>query len=214
MDTVTKTETYQPPVVVMTETATVTAAINNVGRKREALPNQRAIPVALAVFASSRISSACRCIVTPSTRIVTATQTQNVPGPQVTQTLDGEMVTLTVTTIISVTSEQTTTVTLSPSTTTQTLITTVTPTPVKPKICSARGLPGPNAFNYSANFNTDQAACIASCKSDPRCLSTGFYIATNPSTGTQTGTCRYYDKSVTDSANLGSGYYTFNDKAC
>jgi hypothetical protein len=153
-------------------------------------------------------------MVTPSTRTVTATQTQNVPGPQVTQTQDGEMATLTVTTIISVTSEQTTTVTLSPSTTTQTLITTVTPTPVQPKICGAGGLPSRNAFNYSANSNTDQATCIASCKSDTRCLSTGFYLVMNVGTGTQTGTCRYYDKSVTDSANLGSGYYTFNDKAC
>jgi hypothetical protein len=28
------------------------------------------------------------------------------------------------------------------------------------------------------------------------------------------GTCRYYDKSVADSASLGPGYYTWNDKAC
>jgi hypothetical protein len=52
------------------------------------------------------------------------------------------------------------------------------------------------------------------CKTDNRCLSTGFYIVTNPTTGTQTGTCRKYDKSVTDSADLGFGYYNFNDKAC
>ena len=92
--------------------------------------------------------------------------------------------------------------------------TTVTPILVKPKICNARGLPGPNAFNYDANFNTNQAACIASCKTDNRCLSTGFYIVTDPTNGSQTGTCRKYDKSVTDSADLGSGYYNFNDKAC
>jgi hypothetical protein len=90
----------------------------------------------------------------------------------------------------------------------------VTPILVKPKICNARGLPGVNAFNYDANFNSNQAACIASCKTDNRCLSTGFYTVTDPSTGTQTGTCRKYDKSVTDTADLGPGYYNFNDRAC
>jgi len=93
-------------------------------------------------------------------------------------------------------------------------VTTVTPILVKPKICNAKGLPGANAFNYDANFNTNQADCIAHCKTDARCLSTGFYLVTDPTTGMTTGTCRSYDKSVTDSADLGFGYYNFNDKAC
>lgn len=92
--------------------------------------------------------------------------------------------------------------------------TTVTPVVVKPKICNASGLPGPDANNYYANYNSNQAACIASCKTDNKCLSTGFYIVTDPSTGATSGTCRYYTGSVADSDVLGPGYYTFNDKAC
>lgn len=97
---------------------------------------------------------------------------------------------------------------------TVTVTTTVNPVLVKPAICNARGLPGANAFNYNANFNSNQASCKNQCKADPRCLSTGFYLVTDPSSGTTTGTCRLYDKSVTDSADLGFGYYNFNDKAC
>lgn len=109
---------------------------------------------------------------------------------------------------------ETQTVTLTGTAATTTVTRTITPLLIKPKICNARGLPGANAFNYNANFNTDQASCIASCKTDTRCYSTGFYLVTDPSTGTSTGTCRKYDKSVTDSADLGLGYYNFNDKAC
>ena len=133
---------------------------------------------------------------------------QQTAGPQTT-------VVVTYTTTVEVTSPATAVATLGPTSTVTTAVTTtVTPILVKPKICNARGLPGARAFNYDANFNTNQAACIASCKPDNRCLATGFYIVTDPSTGSQTGTCRKYDKSVTDSADLGSGYYNFNDKAC
>jgi hypothetical protein len=197
------------------QTVTATAATRTVYQKREALANPGNVPALLATFASSRISSACRCIVTPTTRTGTATQTQSVAGPQIMQTQPGETVTVTITTTFQVTSEDTITMTLPPSTTsTQTLVTTVTPILVKPKICNAQGLPGANAFNYDANFNTNQAACIAGCKTDARCLSTGFYLVTDPISGTTTGTCRSYDKSVVDTADLGVGYYNFNDKAC
>jgi hypothetical protein len=92
---------------------------------------------------------------------------------------------------------------------------TVTPDPViRPAICNAQGLPGVNAFNYGANFNSDQSSCISSCKTDPRCLSTGFYLVLNHDTGVVRGTCRYYDKPVADSGDLGYGYYNFNDKDC
>lgn len=212
---ITQTATQQLPDEVVTETATATAATRTVYQKREAAAAYKAIPVPLAMFASSRISAACRCIVTPATRTITATQTQSVAGPKIVQTQEGGTVTLTVTTTVQITSENTITTTIPPSTTlTQTLTTTVTPVLVRPKICNVRGLPGPNAFNYYANFNTDQASCIASCKTDDRCFATGFYLVTDPGSGTQTGTCRNYDKPVADSASLGVGYYTFNDKAC
>lgn len=199
----------------MTETVTAVKNPRTIYQKREATAVRKTLPAPLAVFASSRISSACRCIVTPTTRTVTTIQTQSVAGPQVVQTQEGGTVTVTVTTTVQVTSENTITTTIPPSTTvTQTLTTTVTPVVIRPKVCNVRGLPGPNAFNYSANFNTDQASCIASCKADVRCLSTGFYEVNNPSTGATTGTCRSYDKPVTDSASLGAGYYTFYDKAC
>ncbi|KAF1848351.1 uncharacterized protein K460DRAFT_414920 [Cucurbitaria berberidis CBS 394.84] len=192
-----------------TTTVTVTAGTRTIYQKRGVVPTQ------LIAFASSRISSACSCIVTPTTKTITNTQVQTVNGPQAIQTEAGRLVTVTVTRTVQITSEDTVTKTVSPAgTDVQTVATTVTPILVKPKICNAKGLPGPNAFNYDANFNTNQAACIASCKPDNRCLATGFYIVTDPSTGTQTGTCRKYDKSVTDSADLGFGYYNFNDKAC
>ncbi|CAO2654139.1 Nn.00g108720.m01.CDS01 [Neocucurbitaria sp. VM-36] len=89
---------------------------------------------------------------------------------------------------------------------------TPTPTP-SPVICNVKGLPGANAFNHSANFKTDQASYIATCKTDSGCFSTGFYLVADPTTGSTTGTCCYYDKSVAQSANQGVGYYTFNDKA-
>jgi hypothetical protein len=91
----------------------------------------------------------------------------------------------------------------------------VTPILVKPKICNAAGLPGANAFNYNANFNAASvAACLAACQADNRCYSLGTYLVTDPTTGTTTRTCRYYDKPVADSADLGFGYYAFYDKAC
>lgn len=212
---VTETATVQLPDASVMQTVTVTAATSTVYQKREAMANPAGVPGPLAIFASSRISSACLCIVTPATRTITTTQTQSVAGPQITQTQPGVTVTVTVTTTSQTTVDTTITTTLDPSTTsTQTVTTTVTPILVKPKICNAKGLPSANAFNYDANFNTNQANCIASCKTDARCLSTGFYLVTDPGTGSQTGTCRKYDKSVTDSANLGAGYYNFSDKAC
>ena len=216
---VTITSQVQQPDPTVTTRATVTAGTRTIYQRREADPAIRvyappALP-ALSAFAAQRISSACSCIVTPATRTTVATATTSVAGPQGTATREGQTVIVTVTETVQVTSSYETTKTLDPTgTTTQVIATTVTPILVKPKICNARGLPGANAFNYDANFNTNQANCIASCKTDNRCLSTGFYIVTDPSTGTSTGTCRKYDKSVTDSADLGFGYYNFNDKAC
>lgn len=57
-DNITQVETYPPPAVVVMATATVTAATKTIYQKREASPNQRAIPAAIATFASLRISSA------------------------------------------------------------------------------------------------------------------------------------------------------------
>ncbi|KAH6612464.1 hypothetical protein C7974DRAFT_418411 [Boeremia exigua] len=198
-----------------TTTVTVTAGTSTIYQKRDAQITARNIPPELAAFAASRISKACSCIVTPTTTTITSTTTASVAGPTTTATLPGNVVTVTAIITVQTTSTITTTSTVAAvDTVTQTYTTTVTPILVKPKICNARGLPGANAFNYDANFNTNQAACIASCKSDNRCYATGFYLVTDPSTGTTTGTCRKYDKSVTDTADLGPGYYNFNDKAC
>jgi hypothetical protein len=88
----------------------------------------------------------------------------------------------------------------------------VVPILVKPKICNARGQDNTNALNYYTILNVDKAACLAACKVDGRCLSTGFYF--EPGSGTSTGTCRFYDKAVADTADLGAGFYNYNDKAC
>ncbi|KAJ4288463.1 hypothetical protein N0V90_011698 [Kalmusia sp. IMI 367209] len=217
----TVTDDVQQPNPTVTVTSTVTAGTSTVYQKRsaeasaEAVIEKRAIPPQLAYFASTRISRACSCIVTPTTKTVTRTALQTVAGAQATQTIGGGTVVVTVTQTVQITSQVEITRTL-PASGTDTVVvqTTFTPVLIKPKICNARGLPGPGAFNYDANFNSNQAACIASCKTDNRCLSTGFYIVTDPTTGSSTGTCRKYDKSVTDSADLGPGYYNFNDKAC
>ncbi|KAF2993057.1 hypothetical protein E8E13_000016 [Curvularia kusanoi] len=239
--TVTTTLTQQLPDVTTTTTATVTAPESTVTvpaptfDKRDgptsilfpvALPTliPTSIPFPLNQFPVSRISSACSCVVTPTTTTVTTTSTQTLAGPQVTYLAPGSTVTATNLVTIHVTLPATETITALPTetvtetvttTTTPVVTVTATPTPVTPPAtCNVRGLPGPRAFNYAANFNTNQAACIATCKTDARCGSTGFYQVTNPNSGAVTGTCRYYDKSVADSASLGVGYYTFNDKAC
>lgn len=93
-----------------------------------------------------------------------------------TQTEACGTITVTVNAIVSVKSCYTITVTTPPSTTTQTLTTTVTPILERPKLCNAKGLPGANALNYDANFDTNQANFIALCKSDARYLSTGFCL--------------------------------------
>lgn len=215
---ITHTIISQEPVPTITQYVTVTASPKVIYQKRQgssSLGASASVPAQLQPFESQRISSACSCIATPVTRTVQATQIQSIEGPVNTQTQPGQTVVVTVYQTIQVTTEETINQTLPPTATAvQTIATTLTPIIIRPKICNVRGLPGPNAFNYSANFNSNQADCIAACKADARCLATGFYQVTNPSTGAITGTCRYYDKPVADSANLGVGYYTFNDKAC
>jgi hypothetical protein len=217
-DTTTDIDTVNQPNPTVTVTQTRTAGTRTIYQRKRAATERRAatpVPSALRAFAASRISSACSCIVTPSTVTKVVTTLTTVPGKDVTKTEQGNTDTTTETDTEKTTLTVEVTTTVGPAgTDTVEVATTVTPILVKPKICNARGLPGANAFNYDANFNTNQANCIASCKTDNRCLSTGFYIVTDPSTGTQTGTCRKYDKSVTDSADLGPGYYNFNDKAC
>ncbi|KXJ86434.1 hypothetical protein Micbo1qcDRAFT_219413 [Microdochium bolleyi] len=205
-------ETQPNPTVTVTQTVTAgTRTIYQRGLTGVPVP----VPKPLLAFAAAKISRACSCIVALPTTTVRSTATQSVAGPATTQTVPGQTVTVTYTTTVQMATTLATTQTVGPtSTETVTSATTITPILVKPKICNARGLPGANAFNYDANFNTNQANCIASCKTDSRCLATGFYIVTDPSSGTSTGTCRKYDKSVTDSADLGFGYYNFNDKAC
>lgn len=208
---VTSTEEVQQDDPTVTSTNTVTAGTRTVYQKRAA----PTIPARIRKYPPRYISSACRRVIPRSTTTKTTTKTVSVAGVASTSTAPGKTTTVTDTQTIQETSSVIATTTIPPTNTdTQVVQTTVTPILVKPKICNAQGLPGANAFNYDANFNTNQADCIASCKTDNRCLSTGFYIVTNPTTGTQTGTCRKYDKSVTDSADLGSGYYNFNDKAC
>ena len=209
--TVTSTATAQEPDAVTIQIVTVTAPAQTLFQKRDVLP------ATLLNFAPSQISSACSCIATPTTVTVTSTATQSIAGPQITESAPGVTVTITQIETLQLTVPNTITVTAPPtSTQTETITTTTTPVVivVQPKTCNAKGLPGPRAFNYAANFNTNQEACIAACKTDPRCGSTGFYIVTNASNGQATGTCRSYDKSVADSAILGQGYYTWNDKAC
>ncbi|KAL6703257.1 hypothetical protein ACN47E_010045 [Coniothyrium glycines] len=211
------TSIVQQPDPTVTRVVTVVAGTRTVYQRRrnEGHGDLDARLVRDLPFVSQRISSACSCIVTPVIRTVQATQIQSTDGPQVTQTQPGATVLVTVYQTVQITAETTVNLTVPPTATAvQSITTVVTPILVKPKICNARGLPGANAFNYDANFNSNQASCIASCKTDARCLATGFYIVTNPGTGTQSGTCRKYDKSVTDSADLGPGYYNFNDKAC
>lgn len=203
---------YQPDSSVSTS-VTVTGPTATVYQKRSGYIV--AIPSQLKSCLSQDISSACSRIASPRTTTVTSQIVQHASGPVVTSTVTGQTVATTVTQQALITSTIETTATYPATTTvTYTVSTTVTPILVKPKICNARGLPGSNAFNYDANFNTNQADCIASCKTDSRCLSTGYYLVTDPSTGSATGTCRKYDKSVTDSADLGFGYYNLNDKAC
>lgn len=214
---ITRTSYVQLPDVTSTQYVTIFAATKTIYAKRRGsdLQARADLPAQLQPFAATRISSACSCIATPGVRTVLATQIQSTEGAEVTSLVPGATVTSTVYQTIQVTSEATVVETLPPTAVAvQTAAKTIQPILVKPKICNVKGLPGPNAFNYGANFNTDQANCIATCKIDARCFSTGFYQVTNPSSGTITGTCRYYDKSVTDSANLGVGYYNFNDKAC
>lgn len=201
------TTVYQT--VLQTSTATFTAGTRTIYQRGLRYKHVRQITVSasnIPAYASpcagpAAYSSACSCIgVTRYTVTVNAPVATQSSTATVLQTQDVE-----VTQVVTVSEAVTRTVEVQ---------TTVTPILVKPKICNARGLPGANAFNYDANFNTNQAACLASCKTDNRCLSTGFYIVTDPGSGTQTGTCRKYDKSVTDSADLGFGYYNWNDKAC
>jgi hypothetical protein len=217
-DTTTQTDTFTLPPPIVTSIETLTAGTRTIyQRRRDAIAPRAvaAVPSNLQIFAASRISSACSCIVTPSTTTKVTTSTVTVPGQDVVQIVPGETGTTTTTDTERTTVTELETVTIGPlDTATTTQQTTVTPILVKPKICNARGLPGANAFNYDANFNTNQVNCIASCKTDNRCLSTGFYIVTDPTSGSQTGTCRKYDKSVTDSVDLGPGFYNFNDKAC
>lgn len=210
--TITATTTYQPPDVTVTTTETVTGPTSTVYQRRDAQPNRSPLPVALAIFASSRISSACSCIVTPTTRTTTTTQTQSVAGPQITVTAAAATVTATTTTTLQITEVETTTATNPAATVTVTAATMVIPILVKPKICNARGQDSPNALNYNTILNVDRSGCLAACVPDRRCLSTAFYL--EPGGGTSTPTCRLYDKSVTDTAQLGSGFYIFNDKAC
>ncbi|KAH7020803.1 uncharacterized protein B0I36DRAFT_353548 [Microdochium trichocladiopsis] len=212
--TITSTVTQREANPTTTVAVTATAAMRTVyqrGLTTVPVP----IPTPLRIFAASKISSACSCIVALPTTTLRSTATQNVAGPVTTQTVQGRTVTVTYTFTVQETTSFITTQTV-PATgtdTTTATVTTVTPILVKPKICNAKGLP--NILSYTSNFNTNQAACIASCKNDSRCLSTGFYIVTDPFTGTSTGTCRSYDQPVADTADLGSGgTYTFNDKAC
>lgn len=199
--TITATATYQQPDVTVTTTDTFTRPTSTIYQRRDAHPNRSPLPVALAIFASSRISSACSCIITPTTRTATTTQTQSIAGAQVTVIVAADTLTATTTTTLQITAFETTTAT-----------TTVVPILVKPKICNARGQDNTNALNYYTILNVDKAACLAACKVDGRCLSTGFYF--EPGSGTSTGTCRFYDKAVADTADLGAGFYNYNDKAC
>lgn len=210
------TLTLSPPTVTIIQT--LTAGTRTIYQRRRDVAERRAVaavPSNLKIFAASRISSACSCLVTPSTITKVTTSTLTVPGQDVVQTVPGQPGTTTATDTERTTVTELETVTIGPlDTATTTLQTIVTPILVKPKICNARGLPGANSFGIDINFNSNQANCIASCKTDNRCLSTGFYLVTDITTGSQTGTCRKYDKSVTDSADLGAGFYNFNDKAC
>ncbi|QUC22487.1 uncharacterized protein UV8b_06728 [Ustilaginoidea virens] len=195
--------------LVVTTTPDPVTRTNTVVNTVTIWARQEALPPLLASYPASKISSACSRIVTPSTTTVTATL-PNTNTATVTATAPATY-SVTVTQVVTVSDTVASELTAEPATATVTV--TATDTATRPKVCGANGLPGPNAFNYGANFNTNQANCIATCKTDPRCLSTGFYQVTSPG-GTITGTCRYYDKSVSNSASLGVGYYKFNDKAC
>ena len=210
--TITATAALRPPAVTAATTGTGTGPTSPVGQRRYAQPNRSPLPVALAIFASSRISSACSCIVTPTTRTTTTTQTHSVAGPQITVTAAAATVTATTTTTLQITEVETTTATNPAATVTVTAATMVIPILVEPQICNARGQDSPNALNYNTILNVDRSGCLAACVPDRRCLSTAFYL--EPGGGTSTPTCRLYDKSVTDTAQLGSGFYIFNDKAC
>lgn len=53
------------------------------------------------------------------------------------------------------------------------------------------------------------------CKTDSRCLSTGFYDFEEGSPGPLSGTCRYFKKPVLDgSVTLGVPEGIFSDKDC
>lgn len=203
---------YLPPPT--TTTVTVVGPTQTVYQKRR---NPVTLPPKLASFASSRISSACSCIATPTTTTIAATQTSTIPGAQSTTTLPGTTLSITVTKTLEETSVSYTTTTL-PATTTvvETATFTARPVLVKQKICNASGLIGDNGadFHYNANYDTNQDACIAMCKADEHCLATGFYIATDWETEVTRGVCRMFDHAVADTAALGYGYYTWNDKAC
>ena len=60
--TITATTTYQPPDVTVTTTETITGPYSTVYQRRDAQPNRSPLPVALAIFASSRISSAAKSL--------------------------------------------------------------------------------------------------------------------------------------------------------
>ncbi|KAF4970348.1 hypothetical protein FSARC_2604 [Fusarium sarcochroum] len=164
----------------------------------------------------SVVSAACRCVYNPRTKTVTRTAGVTQQATSVITKGPISTVVVTETQYVPVTQQVDVTITEGP-TNTQTVVTTTTITGdpvIKPAICNAKGFPGANAFNYNANFNSDLRSCILSCKADRRCLAIGFYLVTDPGSGSATGTCRLYDKPVADTADLGPGYYNFSDKDC
>ncbi|KAF7543170.1 hypothetical protein G7Z17_g10962 [Cylindrodendrum hubeiense] len=216
---VTSEETRYSQNPTQTQVETVTAPAKTIYRYRPAGKRDALNPVLHSLemkYSESMVTAGCNCVYEPSTETVTSTASVIEEATQ--QLTSGPVTTVVVTETqyVPVTQEVDVTITVGPTNTdTVQAKATVIPDPVvRPAICNARGLPGVNAFNYYANFNTNQNACISACKTDSRCLATGFYLVTDPSTGQTTGTCRYYDKSVTDSADLGFGYYNFNDMDC
>lgn len=80
-------------------------------------------------------------------------------------------------------------------------------------ICSETGYPLSSAVSYAEDQGIDQAQCIANCKTDSKCLSTGLTY-TYRGSGSVFFSCFYYDQPVSAVSVVEDNDFTFNDKAC
>ncbi|KAF4630255.1 hypothetical protein G7Y89_g7890 [Cudoniella acicularis] len=172
-------------------------------------------PAALAPFASSLLSSACSCIVTPPP--ATYTLSYSVTTTSVTVNTDGPLSTNTIVQVSVLTTTTLTTTTITkPPTNTLTVVSTTTTTPppdaTATVVCDVLGGETAACVNgviYTAN-NVPYNQCLADCQSNPSCVSIFWYDGFS--------TCRLTTASVADCLQPDSWtddpFFVFSDKNC